>query len=192
MMRATALAFVMVITSTSLSSADSLYSPDSFFTTMFADTKACKIGDVVHILITESASATQTASRTHAKESQTTANAGTGWLDFIKLMGYGGSSEYSATGIETSRGTMSTRLTVSVAEVLPNGNLIVEGRRHIVVNKDTQDVTIRGEVRPKDIGPDNTVYSYQVANVQIEYIGSDPGKPGNKVGIISRLLNFLF
>lgn len=192
MMRATALAFVMIITSVSLSSADSLYSPDSFFTTMFADTKACKIGDVVHILITESASATQTASRTHAKDSQTTANAGTGWLDFIKLMGYGGSSEYSATGTETSRGTMSTRLTVSVVEALPNGNLIVEGRRHIVVNKDTQDVTIRGEVRPKDIGPDNTVYSYQVANVQIEYIGSDPGKPGNKVGIISRLLNFLF
>ena len=64
MMRATALAFVMVITFTGLSSADSLYSPDSFFTTMFADTKACKIGDVVHILITESASATQTASRT--------------------------------------------------------------------------------------------------------------------------------
>ena len=191
-MRATALAFVMIIASISLSSADSLYSPDSFFTTMFADTKACKIGDVVHILITESASATQTASRTHKKASQTTANAGTGWLDFIKLMGYGGSSEYTASGTETSRGTMSTRLTVSVVDVMPNGNLVVEGRRHVVVNKDVQDVTIRGEVRPKDIGPDNTVYSYQVANVEIEYVGSDPGKPGNKVGIISRLLNFLF
>lgn len=192
MMRAAALALLVIIASVSLSAADSLYTPDSFFTTMFVDTKACKIGDVVHILITESASATQTASRVHMKSSETKANAGMGWLDFIKLMGYGGSSEYTASGTETSRGTMSTRLTVSVVDVMPNGNLVVEGRRHVVVNKDVQDVTIRGEVRPKDIGPDNTVYSYQVANVEIEYVGSDPGKPGNKVGIISRLLNFLF
>lgn len=192
MMRTTAFVFVVVAASVSVSVADSLYSPDSFFTTMFTDTKACKIGDVVHILITESASATQTASRTHLKDANTKVNAGLGWLDFIKLMGHSGSSEYVASGTETSRGTMSTRLTVSVVDVMANGNLIVEGRRHIVVNKDVQDVTIRGEVRPKDIGPDNTVYSYQVANVEIQYVGSDPGKPGNKVGIISKLLNFLF
>ena len=130
MMRATALAFVMVITSSSLSFADSLYSPDSFFTTMFADTKACKIGDVVHILITESASATQTASRTHKKASQTTANAGTGWLDFIKLMGYGGSSDYSASGTETSRGTMSTHDLFKDIENLPGAKSLPLNQTH--------------------------------------------------------------
>ena len=192
MVRLHAFAAAMLLMSAGICCGDGLYSPDSFFNTMFTDTKAGKIGDVLHILITETASATQTASRTHSKSSQTTAGGGTGWLDFIKLMGYGGSSNYTAAGTETRRGSLSTRLTVSVVDVMPNGNLCVEGRRHLVVNKDVQDITIRGEVRPRDIGPENTVYSYQVANVQIEYVGSDPGKPGNKVGIISRLLNFLF
>lgn len=186
------LAALFVAASMSIAAGDSLYTSDSFFTTMLTDTKAAKVGDVLHILVTESATATQSARRTHAKESSTTAGAGSGWLKFIKLMGYSGASDYNASGMSTNQGSMTTRLTVTVTQVLPNGNLLVEGNRHVLINKDVQDITIRGEVRPRDIAADNSVLSYQVANVQIEYIGSDPGKPGSKVGIISQILNFIF
>ena len=47
-------------------------------------------------------------------------------------------------------------------------------------------------MRRKDVTPDNTIYSYNLANVKIDYVGSDPRKPGKKVGIITRLLNMLF
>ncbi len=55
-----------------------------------------------------------------------------------------------------------------------------------------QKITLRGEVRPQDISRDNTVYSWNVANAEITYEGSDPGRPGKKVGIVTRLLNMLF
>jgi len=171
---------------------DDLYKSGSFFTRMFADRKAAAVGDVLHILIAESASATQKAARVHSKDSDTTSGAGVGWLDFIPLLGYGAKSSYNAGATATRSGTLSARLTVTVKEVLPNGNLLVEGRRHVQVNKDLQDITIRGEVRRRDVSRDNTVFSYQVANVEIEYTGSDPRKPGGKVGIISRLINLLF
>jgi len=191
MKRCMLIALLLAI-SIGVSGGASLYTSDSFFTSMLSDTKASKVGDVLHIIVTESATATQSARRTHAKESSTTAGAGSGWLKFIKLMGYSGASDYNASGMSTNRGSMTTRLTVTVTEVLPNGNLLIEGHRHVLINKDVQDITVRGEVRPRDISADNSVLSYQVANVQIEYVGSDPGKPGSKVGIISRILNFLF
>jgi len=172
--------------------ADSLYSSDSFFTSLFSDRKAGKVGDVLHILITESATATQSAGRTHNKQSDTTSSAGTGWLDFIPLLGYGAKSAYTANNTAVRSGTITGRLTVTVKEVLSNGNLLVEGHRHVQVNKDVQDIVFRGQVRPRDISRGNTVFSYQVADVEIQYIGSDPGKPGSKVGIISRIINFLF
>ncbi len=172
--------------------ADSLYTADSFFTSMFSDRKAARVGDVVHILITESAAATQSAGRTHNKAADASAGPGTGWLDFIKLVGYDGKSNYSASNTAVRSGTLTARLTVTVKEVLANGNLLIEGRRHVKVNKDLQEIVLRGEVRPRDIGRDNTVFSYQVANVEIEYSGSDPGTPGRKVGLIQRLINFLF
>lgn len=171
---------------------DSLYSEGSFFTSMFGDRKAAGVGDVVHILITESATATQSAGRTHSKNDQITAGPGTGWADFIKMIGYSGSSNYAANATATRSGTITTRLTVMVKEVLPNGNLLIEGGRQVLVNKDQQNITICGEIRPQDLQRDNTIYSYQVANVNIEYAGSDPRTPGSKVGIISRIIHYLF
>jgi len=191
-MRHVAAAAVLVITLAGSAVGDDLYKSSSFFTGLFADRKAAAVGDVLHVLITESASATQQAARVHNKDSDTTSGPGTGWLDFIPLLGYGAKSKYNAGATATRSGTISARLTVAVKEVLANGNLVVEGHRRVQVNKDLQDIVMRGEVRRRDISRNNTVYSYQVANVEIEYTGSDPRKPGSKVGLISRIINLLF
>ncbi len=191
-MRHVAAAAMLVITVAGSAVGDDLYKSSSFFTGLFADRKAAAVGDVLHVLITESASATQQAARVHNKDSDTTSSAGTGWLDFIPLLGYGAKSKYNAGATATRSGTISARLTVAVKEVLANGNLVVEGHRRVQVNKDLQDIVIRGEVRRRDISRNNTVFSYQVANVEIEYTGSDPRKPGSKVGLISRIINLLF
>ncbi len=185
-------AAILLAILTSFVRADSLYSADSFFTTMFSDRKAAQVGDVLHILITESASATQSAGRTHNKEADASASPGIGWLKLIKFVGYGSKSKYTANNTAVRSGTITARLTVTIKEVLSNGNLLIEGRRYVKVNKDVQEITLQGEVRPRDIRRDNTVFSYQVANVEIEYSGSDPGRPGRKVGIIQRIINFLF
>ncbi|NUQ00868.1 MAG: flagellar basal body L-ring protein FlgH, partial [Armatimonadetes bacterium] len=73
---------------------------------------------------------------------------------------------------DTSSFNVATTFTVTVVEVAPNGNLIVEGQQ--VVNMDGRDqwVKIRGEVRPYDVTPENTVESTRVANVRIEFVGT--------------------
>ena len=171
---------------------DSLYTDGSFFGSMYSDRKAAKAGDVLHILVRENAQATQTASRNLHKDTDVSVGPGIGWMDFLPLNGYSGSSGYDAGATANRSGSMQVRLTVRVKEVLPGGNLLVEGCRKVRVNKDIQEIVFSGTVRPEDIRADNTIYSYDVADLNIDYQGSDPSRPGQKTGIITRVLNWLF
>jgi flagellar L-ring protein precursor FlgH len=122
-------ALLLLLLTASSVYADSLYSPSSFFTDMFADRKAARVGDVLHVLIVESASANQTVGGTHNKQAKMGAEEGSSWLDFISLLGYDGSSSYSNGSTAIRSGSITARLTVTVTEVLAGGNLRIEGRR---------------------------------------------------------------
>lgn len=191
-MRHIAVVTTVVVAVTINCAAESPYTDSSFFNTLYNDRKAATVGDVLHILVTESARATQSASRSLNKQSDVSLGPGLGWVDFMPLNAYSGGSSYSADASANRSGSIQARLSVRVKETLPNGNLRVEGRRHVRVNKDVQEIVFSGTVRPRDIQANNTVYSYDVADLEIDYQGSDPARPGNKVGIITRLLNWLF
>lgn len=172
--------------------ADSLYSEGSLFASLFGDRKATKVGDVLQIIIVETASATHNAERNNQASTDTTVGPGLGKLGFLPLWGYSGSSTSAAKGGASRTESFVGRLAVTVTGMSPAGNLLLEGERVIQVNKDTQRIKLTGEVRPRDVKSDNTVLSSAVANAKIEYEGSDPGKPGSKVGIVTGLLHWLF
>ncbi len=172
--------------------ADDLFGTDSFFARLYGDQKAARPGDIIHIIVTEQATATHAASRGLKRDAETSTGPGEGWLDFLKVLGYKGQHKSSDSATAVRTGSLTARVTVRVTELLPNGNLLVEGKHSVLVNRDVQTITLRGEVRPRDIGADNTVMSFDVANLLVEYQGSDPGRPGKRTGIISRLLNLLF
>ena len=172
--------------------ADSLWSPRSPFAFLFADHKACRVGDIITIIISESAQASHTAAVDHEHEADSAVGPGNGMLDFIPLVGWGGKSESAAKGTSTRGGTLAARITVSVVGISPNGNLLLEGTHSVKVNEDIQEITITGEVRPRDVSPDNTVLSRYVANAKIEYTGTEPERPTRHSGIITKILNFLF
>ncbi len=173
-------------------SGDSLCGEGSFFTSLLSDQRAAKVGDVIQIIITESASATHTADRTNSVSNQSSLGPGTGKLGFLPLFGYSGASDSSSKGEASRTETFVGRVAVTVKSITPTGNLVVEGERTIQVNKDLQKMTLTGEVRPRDIASDNTIPSSAVANARIEYEGSDPQKPGSKVGFITGMLHWLF
>jgi len=184
------LAFCLLMTT--LARADSLYSPSSRFTTLFSDRKAVGVGDILHILVTESAEASQNMADTTSASTDAKVGPGTGALGFLPLWGYTGAISSQAKGTTSRSQSLVARVAVTVVGLSPAGNLIVEGERTVSVHKDHQAIKISGEVRPQDIGPDNTVPSYKVANASISYSGSDPLHPGSKVGIITRVLHWLF
>lgn len=172
--------------------ADSLYTPTSGFRSLFADRKATAVGDVLHVLVTETAQAHQTVKNSTSSSTDAQLGPGLGKLAFLPLLKYQGGISAQSQGSASRSETLSARVAVTVVGITPAGNLQVEGCRQVVLNNDQQTIKLCGEVRPEDVTADNTVPSYKVANASISYTGTDPLKPGKKVGIITRLLHWVF
>ncbi len=163
-----------------------------FFTSLYQDHRAAEPGDVLFVVVAESTTASQSASRSNSKSGDVEVGPDTGWLDFIPEIGFGGGLSADASGSSQRRNTLSARIATTITGVTPAGNLIITGERMVKVNHDLQTIRLTGEVRPQDVRPDNTVLSEHIANAAIEYDGPDPGRPGKKVGIITRVLGWLF
>lgn len=163
-----------------------------FFTRLYGDQRARNVGDTLHLVIVENSSANMKTNQTTQQKTASNVGPGVGKLSFLPTVGFSGNTSSSAAGTSSRGGAVSARMTVQIVEITDGGNLVVEGRRTVNVNQDKEVITIRGEVRPKDVRPDNSVYSYDLANVQIDFAGSSPRKPEHKVGIITRLINLFF
>ena len=92
----------------------------------------------------------------------------------------------------TFRGLLTAQMTARVSDVLPNGDLVVEGVREIEINGDRQIVVLSGVVRASDIGPSNMVFSTSIGQLRIRYFGSGLMKDNLKPGWLIRILNKVF
>jgi flagellar L-ring protein precursor FlgH len=92
----------------------------------------------------------------------------------------------------TSQREVTTRMGATVKDVLPNGNLVIMGEKHIVVAGDERIMKISGVVRPYDITPGNTVSSRNIAQFRITYDGSGQEQSFVRQGIFGRVMNKLW
>jgi flagellar L-ring protein precursor FlgH len=170
------------------------------------DFKARRKGDIVTILIVETASASKAAKTDTSRA--TTVNAGipnfmglesAGILknnlgDLSKLINASIDSKYAGAGSTSRQETLNATISAKVIDVLSNGNLLIEGRRNIKVNNEDQIIIVEGTVRPSDIGPDNIVSSSFVADARISYTGkgiiSDRQSPGWLMNIVDKVWPF--
>ncbi|MDI6869788.1 MAG: flagellar basal body L-ring protein FlgH [Bacillota bacterium] len=159
---------------------------------LLSDHRAKAPGDLLTIIIVEKAEANQKASSSNKKEAGVSAGPGLGFLSFFPEIKAKGGDNLTASGTTTRGGSLSAKMTVVVSEVLPNGNLVVEGVQAITVNKEHQTIKLRGQVRPEDISRDNTVLSTFVANAEIIYLGDGVVGDKQKPGILSRIFSWLF
>ena len=83
-------------------------------------------------------------------------------------------------------------MTARVAEVLPNGDLVLEGVRELDLNGERQIVVLTGIVRPMDVRRNNSVLSTQVGQLRIQYYGRGLMKDNLKPGWLVRILNKIF
>lgn len=161
------------------------------------DRTAHRVGDVITIVINENTAASWAASTSTSKADSTTIPTPSlpnipiiGGL--FKALGVSANSSTSGTGSTTQAGKLNAKMTCLVKEVMPNGNLIIEGTRFVRVNKDTQAVTLTGVVRREDVQPDNTVLSEKIANAEIRTDGKGQISDRQRRGILTRLLDWLF
>jgi len=163
---------------------------------LYSDVKARKIGDVLQVIVSESNSARNSAGTSTKKEDRasTGGESTTGALRGL-FPGVSGSldmsNEFKGTGGTNRAGTFTSRMSVRVVDVLPGGNLVIEGTKSIEVNQELEVITISGLVKPHDVTASNTIYSYQIANAKITYKGKGVTEQGHRPGIFARLFNWL-
>jgi len=153
-----------------------IYQPASY-TPMFEDRRARHVGDVLTTVINEKTQAGKKASsngsKTGAVDSSIGAVVG---LPFKTFQGSGvkadSSASYDDKSAIDSSNLFSGYISVTVTEVLPNGNLVVAGEKQIALDKSTEYVRLSGVVQPDTIQAGNTVSSAKVADARIEYRSS--------------------
>lgn len=169
----------------------SLYSPNGM-RNMFVDRKASQVGDILTIIISESTSTSTSKNTSNSKEGEQSMAAGAGI--FRGIMGGTASQEdsFKATGSSTNTNRVNANITVTVVEVLPNGNLVIEGTQSIWQQNNENKITIRGIVRPDDISINNTVLSSRVSDATLKFDGKGPLNAKQRQGILTQIFNFLF
>ncbi len=171
--------------------AESLYTDTS--RPLCADKRARAVGDVLTIIVTESATSTNAASSDATKKQTLATNPGVGpLLKAIPAFGFTGSDQNTVSGTTSRTTNFTANIAVKVTKVLPNGNLEIEGVRDVQTNRENQQMTITGTVRPEDIAPDNTIQSTYVANAKIVNTGAGPMGSRMKEGLIGKLVRILF
>lgn len=168
---------------------------------VFTSHIAAKKGDIVTILISETSSSSFNNSLTATKKDSNSASMAMPFVDFFKstLFGalqQGGSnsanSSVAGVGQTSNAQNFVAQISVVVKEVLPNGNLVLEGERWLRVNKESQSVKLIGTIRKDDIRPDNTVLSEMVANARIESDGKGITSERQRKGFLTQMLDWLF
>lgn len=157
---------------------------------LFEDARARRVGDILTITLVERTDASKSSSADAARSTNMS-------VDDLTLFGsqlqFGlpgafpladtnnntfrfnldANSDFSGEGSSAQRNMLEGTITVTVAEVLPNGNLVVRGEKLVTLHEGSEVIQIAGIVRPADILPDNTVPSTRVANVQMRYEGQE-------------------
>ncbi len=180
--------------------AGSLYSSTSPVS-LFGDRKAHRIGDIITIVLDEETSSKKSSKVGISKDSQTNfaedlgGTAGTilgtnpAFKNLSLLTDIDQSRNFDGKGDADQSNSLQGNITVTVADVMPNGNLIVRGEKWMTLNRGDEYIRISGIVRPDDVNPDNTVGSQKLANARITYSGNGAVADSGGMGWLSRFFN---
>lgn len=182
----------------------SLWAGETSRNALFNDLRARNVGDVVTIAISEKTSAIKTAATSTARNSAYDA-------ELTKLLGlplnmnkanmFGGGNTFSpgisgtyankfdGSGTTKRSGELSATIASRVVAIMPNGNLVLQGTKDIVVNNETQYIVLSGIARPEDINDANTISSTLLSDAKIEYSGKGTLSDEQSQGWLGRILD---
>ena len=151
--------------------------------------RAGAVGDIVTIQLVERTAAT----KSNAAGTQRDGNIGltppaTGPLSLFNPsdIGMGGGQQFKGKGDASQSNALSGEVSVTVAQVFPNGTMLVRGEKLLTLNRGDERVQISGLVRAMDITPDNRVLSTRVANANIRYVGKGEIARASQQGWLQR------
>ena len=149
---------------------------------MFADKRGVGVGDILTVVVQETSTANKNNATTTERQSSLSAaitsflySPGASGLltkgGQLPAMAYNSDHKHAGTGAINDSESIVAQVAVQIVDVLPNGNLVIEGKRETSFSGEHQTIILRGVVRAYDVASNNTVLSYNVADATIQIIG---------------------
>lgn len=173
--------------------------------TLYSDQVARRQGDLITIMVKETTSISERQKTENKRENtidaaislvpgtdQIPAQVGTASAGRLPALKAASEKEFKGEGKIEAEGEVKAVITARVIDVLDNGNLLVEGRRLVRVNKDTKTILITGIVRTADVQANNTVLSEKLHNFQVSIEGEGPLTRANHEGWLGEILDILW
>ena len=159
---------------------------------LFTDRKASMIGDTVLVKIDEEFDDSDEGKVSSSKNTNEDVSGGLGILDFIRAFSFGSASSTSSnTKVERTK-ELTGEISCLVTDVMPNGNLVIEGDRTLTSGAEKMKIRFSGVVRPMDIAHNNTVPSSRVANAEVSVGGKGIVSRTQRPGLINQILQAIF
>jgi len=159
---------------------------------LFEDNRPRNVGDILTIVIAERMNATKTSGSNASRDGSTSAE----FTVVPKVIGgllnnqsadLSGKTAFNGKGGASAGNTFTGNITVTVVDVMPNGNLLVSGEKQMLINQGTEFIRFSGVVNPRQVTGSNTVLSTQVADARIEYSGKGFIDEAQTMGWLQRI-----
>lgn len=165
------------------------------YTPLTSGSRAGQVGDIITILLVESTQASKSnAANTGREGSISLTPPTTGLLSKLfqpSDVAASGSNDFKGSGAASQSNSLSGEITVTVAQVYPNGTMLVRGQKALTLNRGDEFIQISGIVRPSDISPDNRVLSTRVADARITYTGKGEIARASRQGWLQRFFSMI-
>jgi flagellar L-ring protein precursor FlgH len=161
----------------------------------FLDRTARREGDIITIIISETSVANYSATTTLSKQDNNSVNVQLFNNVLSRILRPFTTSDNGATngtGTTNQTGKLTARLTGVVKQVMPNGTMVIEGARTLMVNREVQTFKLSGVVRRDDIRSDNTVMSENIAQADIRLEGKGAIYNRQRRGLLTQILDWMF
>lgn len=160
---------------------------------LFEDERPRYIGDLLTVIINQEVSATKDSAASASRDGEASLTFGMlpeAVRDALQDQGFdvSGSSDFSGQGAAEASNTFAGTITVTVMDVLRNGNLKIAGEKQVGINKGVEYILFSGVVDPDMISADGTIPSNKVANMRLEYYGDGYISEAQSMGWLQRIL----
>lgn len=172
----------------------SIFQVSDGYAALYEGARARRVGDPLTIVLVESTTASKSASsKLDSGGGLSLTPPSTGALSLFKPSdaSASGTRNFTGTGATDQSNSLTGEVSVTVAEVYPNGTMLIQGQKRVTLNRGDEFVQIKGLVRSADIDADNRVLSTRVADAQIAYTGKGDVARASRQGWFSRFFSVL-
>ncbi|MBT0670413.1 flagellar basal body L-ring protein FlgH [Novosphingobium profundi] len=171
-----------------------IYSAAAGYAPLYQGNRATRVGDPLTIVLLETTTAAKSVSSSNGKSGGASITPPTaGLLSFLNpnALNASSTSSFKGQGSAAQTSTLASTLSVTIAEVRPNGTALVRGEKKMLLSQGDEWVRFSGIVRLADIDQDNTIASPRVADAHIEYSGKGALQRASTQGWLGRFFNLI-